>query len=205
MKIAETFKSLVTRYNNNPQHAGKLWEELVKNYSESSRYYHTLDHLQQLLKQILPYKDQISDFDAVLFALYYHDVVYNIFRKDNEEASAVLAEKRLITLNVPKERIEVCKRHILATKAHISSDDADTNLFTDADLSILGADWNTYQTYHQQVRKEYSVYPDLLYKPGRKKVLKHFLGMEKIFKTEPFITKYEHQARINLERELNEL
>lgn len=56
-----------------------------------------------------------------------------------------------------------------------------------------------------QVRKEYSIYPDLLYKPGRKKVLQHFLQMERIFKTQVFYDKYETQSRRNLEKELNQL
>jgi predicted metal-dependent HD superfamily phosphohydrolase len=55
------------------------------------------------------------------------------------------------------------------------------------------------------VRREYSIYPDLLYKPGRKKVLQHFLNMEHIFKTIHFYTLYEQNARNNLNREIAEL
>ena len=62
-----------------------------------------------------------------------------------------------------------------------------------------------YDTYCQQVRKEYSIYPDFLYKPGRKKVLEHFLNMERIFKTTYFFDLYEAQARENLRRELSSL
>ncbi len=71
----------------------------------------------------------------VLFAVYYHDVVYRVLRKDNEEKSALIAEKRLNTLNVKTNRIELCTKHIVATKAHRRSDDPDTNFFTDADLA----------------------------------------------------------------------
>jgi predicted metal-dependent HD superfamily phosphohydrolase len=90
---------------------------------------------------------------------------------------------------------------ILATKEHQRSDD-ETNLFTDADLSVLGADRETYLLYVQQIRAEYSIYPDILYNPGRKKVLEHFLNMENIFKTNEFRTKYESAARKNLEAEI---
>ena len=81
--------------------------------------------------------------------------------------------------------------------------DTDTNLFTDADLAILGTDWNSYKKYYQQIRKEYSIYPDMIYNPGRKKVLHHFLHMERIYKTVWFYNRYEQQAIINLEKELN--
>jgi predicted metal-dependent HD superfamily phosphohydrolase len=90
----------------------------------------------------------------------------------------------------------------LATKTHILAADSDTNFFTDADLSVLGSDWESYSAYFKNVRKEYAIYPDFIYNSGRKEVLKHFLGMNQIFKTDFFYAKFEAQARLNLEREL---
>lgn len=133
---------------------------------------------------------------------FYHDLVYDAKKQDNEEQSALLAEKRLTALSVPEAIISLCKEIILATKSHLVSANSDVNLFTDADLSILGKPWEQYEIYYKQIREEYSVYPDLLYKPGRRKVLKHFLAMERIFKTDVFREKYEKQARRNLGREL---
>ena len=203
--VAETFTSLASRYTESIPLVEKLYTELVKHYSEKGRFYHNLDHLNSLLQQILPLADLIKDLDMVLFAVYYHDVVYRVLRKDNEEKSALFAEKRLNTLNVKTNRIELCNKHILATKAHRVSDDSDTNFFTDADLAVLGQDWSAYKIYTEGVRKEYWIYPDIIYKPGRKKVVEHFLRMEKIYKTEPFSAKFENQARLNLKRELEAL
>lgn len=205
MVIAETFNGLVGRYTEDTALIEKLWTELAGYYSEKGRHYHNLDHLNALLGQILSQKDRVKDLDAILFALYYHDAVHRVSRKDNEERSALLAHKRLGVLKLQKDRIEVCKKHILATKAHEFSDNADTNLFTDADLSILGQDWDTYRDYAEKIRREYSIYPDLVYNPGRKKVLEHLLQMEKIYKTDPFFAKFEHQARLNLRKELTAL
>ncbi len=78
----------------------------------------------------------------------------------------------------------------------------DINYLLDADLSVLGKDRETYLVYTQMIRKEYSIYPDFLYKPGRKKVLRHFLELENIFKTEYFRDQYETQAKENIETEL---
>jgi predicted metal-dependent HD superfamily phosphohydrolase len=203
--VAETFTSLLSRYTQDSALTEKLYSELVKFYSERSRHYHNLSHLNALLQQILPLADQFRDLDTVLFALYYHDAVYRVLRKDNEERSARLAQKRLTMLNLHSIRIETCKQHILATKAHELSNDTDTNLFADADLSILGQDSRTYKAYVEGVRKEYSIYPNIIYKPGRKKVLEHFLQMERIYKTEPFFVKFESQARLNLKKELEKL
>ena len=203
--VSETFKSLTSRYTESIPLVEKLYTELVKHYSEKGRFYHNLNHLNSLLQQILPLADLIKDLDMVLFAVYYHDVVYSVLRKDNEEKSALFADKRLNALNVKVNRIALCNKHILASKAHRVSDDSDTNFFTDADLAVLGQDWSAYKIYTEGVRKEYWIYPDIIYKPGRKKVVEHFLRMGKIYKTEPFYAKFENQARLNLKRELEEL
>jgi predicted metal-dependent HD superfamily phosphohydrolase len=150
-------------------------------------------------------KAQIKVWDVVLFSLFYHDVIYNAQKSDNEERSADLAEKRLQQISVPKLMVENCKTQILATKKHVVSSDLDVNIFTDADLSILGSEWSLYSVYFKQVRKEYSIYPDLIYNPGRKKVLLHFLQMERIFKTDYFNSKFELQAKQNLKQELEVL
>jgi predicted metal-dependent HD superfamily phosphohydrolase len=158
--------------------------------------------LENLLTQLTPIKDKINDWHCISFTLYYHDIVYNALNSDNEEKSAELAEKRMKQLSMPAEMIEKCKAQILATKKHLDNSDTDTNYFTDADLSVLGQDWEIYAEYYQNVRKEYSVYPNLIYNPGRKKVLKHFLEMGRIYKTEYFYSKFEKQAKQNLQKEL---
>lgn len=203
--LKETFIELLTNYTDNDRLTNELWSEIEKRYSDKKRYYHTLQHLENLLTQLTEIKDKIQDWDSILFTLYYHDIIYNATKSDNEEKSAELAEKRLKQISVSNDKIEFCKRQILATKSHLKSTDRDTNYFTDADLSILGQDWKTYSLYFKNVRKEYSIYPNLVYNPGRKKVLNHFLEMDRIFKTEFFHDKFETQAKINLTNELNSL
>lgn len=200
--LKQTFVELISCYKEDDRLTDELWNEIEINYSKKKRHYHTLEHLQNLLNQLSEVKDQIKGWDAVLFSLFYHDVIYNPLKSDNEERSADHAEKRLQKISVPKRIVENCKAQILATKKHGASSDMDVNFFTDADLSILGSDWNLYSAYFKQVRKEYSIYPDLIYNPGRKKVLLHFLQMERIFKTDYFSNKFELQAKQNLQHEL---
>ncbi|MNE99513.1 hypothetical protein D3C80_1982060 [compost metagenome] len=78
----------------------------------------------------------------------------------------------------------------------------DTNYFTDADLSILGQDWERYIQYAKDIRKEYTIYPDEQYYPGRTRVIQHFLDMPRLFKTEYFYLQFEEKARENLAKEL---
>ncbi len=200
--LKQTFIALLTKYTNDQDLITELWAEIERNYSDKKRHYHTLNHLENLWQQLTEVKTYIKDWDVVLFSLYYHDVIYNSLKSDNEQKSAELAEKRMKSIEISLEIIEGCNAQIMATKAHFLSENEDTNFFTDADLSVLGQSWEMYSEYYQNVRKEYAIYPDLIYNAGRKKVLKHFLAMERIFKTNYFYLKFEEQARVNLEKEL---
>ena len=205
MMIGELFVATASKIMPDASRVQSLWAEIEKQYSHRSRRYHTLRHLEKMTAELEGVKEQIEDFEAIVFAIVYHDVVYKATKKDNEEKSAELARKRLTSLSYSSQAVERVAGHILATKSHHKSADNDTNLFTDADLSVLGAPWEAYQEYYQQIRKEYAIYPHLLYKPGRRKVLQHFLDLPAIFKTEAFHTRYEGQARENLFRELEML
>ena len=203
--LKETFIELTKNYTDDERLSGKIWKEIETKYSNKNRHYHTLEHLDSILNQLTSIKNQINDWNTILFSLYFHDIVYNVLKKNNEERSAALAEIRMRSISVQSEIIEKCKDQIIATKAHHISKDNDTNYFTDSDLSILGNNPKIYSNYYRQIRKEYSIYPDLIYCPGRIKVLTHFLNMDRIFKTDYFFEKFEIQARENLKTELEGL
>lgn len=199
--LKSTFIHLINKYSDNNQICNELWAEIELHYSDKKRYYHTLQHLDNLLTQLIDIQSDIRDWDTMLFSLYYHDIIYDVTLSDNEERSAELAVKRLKQLDVSSSQTELCRQQILATKSHVQSTSSDTNYFTDADLSVLGQDWAGYASYFRNIREEYSVYPDPVYQAGRKKVLHHFLGMERIFKTAYFYNKFEVQARENIQKE----
>lgn len=201
--LKDIFFDLLGGYTTGNTVITNCWVEIEKSYCNNKRHYHNLSHLENLYTELNACKDQIGQWNVMMFAVFYHDIVYNTLKQDNEERSAELAGKRLALLNIPSKDIELCVEMINATKGHYFSANTDVNLFTDADLSILGKDWSTYKNYFENIRKEYAIYPDLIYKPGRKKVLQHFLAMKRIFKTDEFYEKYETAARENLERELN--
>jgi len=203
--LAQYFAEAVMRYCHDQRVAAKLWSEIEKHYTSKKRYYHTLAHLESLVTELWLLRDCIEDWDCILFSIAYHDIIYNTLNKDNEEKSAAFAAEQLRTISFPGQRIDRCVAQILATKSHAVSEDSDANLFTDSDLSVLGSDWDVYGQYARNIRKEYSFYPDLLYKPGRKKVLQHFLSMERIFKTEQFFSRFEDKARKNLLQEFETL
>ena len=203
--LRDIFFELSKRYIDDLPLILTLWNEIDKEYSHSSRHYHTLLHLENIILQLEAIRKEIADWDTVLYATFYHDIVYRSTKSNNEEKSAGVAAKRLSEINFPQDKISKCVGMILATKKHLYTGVNDTDLFTDADLSILGQPWEQYTVYFNQVRKEYSIFPDLIYIPGRKKVLNHFLRMDRIFKSTYFYDKLEVQAKENLVKELTVL
>lgn len=201
--MRDFFIDAASRYAT-PAQATTRWEEIEGCYHETNRQYHTHAHLEHVLSELLPHKSSFINWHTLVFAIAYHDAIYNPLKNNNEEKSAAFADKQLSKINVPEQERTRCMQFILATKKHESAD-AETNLFTDADLSILGAEPGVYQRYAQQIRKEYGMYPDFLYNPGRRKVLQHFLSMDSIYKTGPFQFKYEARAKANLTQELEML
>ncbi len=202
INLNSIFSNLISKYSNNETLKTDYWKEIEQSYSQNSRKYHNLIHLENMILELEEVKDKISDSNSILFSIFYHDIIYKATSKDNEEKSAEIAKIRLEKLNISNEKISQIYNQILATKSHKKSEDYDTNFLLDADLAILGQDWKIYENYTQQIRKEYSIYPDFMYKPGRKKVLIHFLEFEEIFKTDYFKGKYEEKARENIRREL---
>ena len=198
----QIFKAQLADITSDSRQIEKLWKEIEVQYSKSGRFYHNLSHLDNLTVSLTPVFDKILDWQTILFSIAYHDIVYNPIKKNNEEISAELANKRLLELGVSKFQRDRCFSQIMATKTHSFSNDSDTNYFTDADLSILGSVGDEYIQYAQLIRKEYKYLPDFVYKPGRQKVLRRFLEMQQIFKTDYFYEHFEHQARINLDNEL---
>ncbi|WP_315056458.1 hypothetical protein [Chryseobacterium indoltheticum] len=203
MILKDRFESLCLNFTEDKILIEKFWIKIEKNYSGKNRHYHNLQHLETLFEEIEHVKDKIKNFNTISFSIFYHDVIYDATSKLNEEKSADIAKENLGILGLSNEDVQQIYEQILATKSHKKSDDEDTNFLLDADLSILGKSPQVYLEYTKQIRKEYSIYPDFLYKPGRKKVLQHFLALENIFKTEYFKNKYETQARENIEYELS--
>ncbi|UZT97518.1 hypothetical protein ODZ84_20435 [Chryseobacterium fluminis] len=202
MTLKERFRQNCLLFTRETDTIEKLWSEIEKRYTEKSRHYHNFAHLESMFAELDSVTARVEDMNSLSFSVFYHDVIYDASSKNNEEKSATFAVSQLAKINISSGAADKITRQIMATKSHQQSDDPDTNYLLDADLSILGKDPETYFEYTRKIRKEYSVYPDLLYKPGRKRVLKHFLDLEYIFKTEYFREKYELQARENIEVEI---
>lgn len=198
--LEDKFKILCKPFSQNEQVIAQLWRELKVAYSKPTRYYHTLQHLEHIYKELEPF--ELSPL--LEFAIFYHDIVYDAKQNDNEEQSALLAQKRLTQLTLPQEFNKQLFELIVETKTHKSSS-KENRLFLDADLAILGSNEKSYNKYIQNVRKEYDIYDDVTYFTSRRNVLELFLEKEKIYESKHFYELYEKQARKNLKQELKKL
>jgi predicted metal-dependent HD superfamily phosphohydrolase len=195
--LRDEFLSLATKHGGTQSTAELWWAEVESHYREAHRRYHTLEHLAEMLDLLR------GESDAVLAAMWFHDVIYDR-RGSNEERSADVAREALTDLHFPRETIDLVERLILATKTHDPGDlPPETHVLLDADLAILGAPRERYEQYIEGVRYEYSWVPEPMFRAGRATVLRAFAEKERIFLTAAMRERFEESARENLAWELD--
>ena len=177
------------------------WAAVVAAWSEPHRRYHDLAHLAAVLGLVGELAGAATDPDAVHLAAWYHDVVYDPQRSDNEEISAERARAGLRGL-VPDDRLEEVVRLVRLTTDHDpSDDDANGAVLCDADLAVLAGPPESYTAYASVVRAEYGHLSDEEFTAGRIAVLEHLLALPTLFRT-PQARLWTGRARANLTAEL---
>jgi len=172
--------------------------------SPAGRHYHTWQHILETIQFVFRHYGYQP---LVIFALFYHDVVYEVGRKDNEEASAArwveYARRRdihrhaLLKQNTVTDLIMTTKYHKVAPRQALIF-----SIINDADMSIFLAPTCKYLEYARDVWREFQSYGREGYLKGRLDFLEK-LDPETMFST--------HQAKalsevvrgnIEMEREI---
>ncbi len=207
LQLKQTWYKLIQSFSDDNDLAEKLWLEIVEQYSHKNRAYHNLHHIQSMLQECSKFEPELQNPELVKLAIWYHDLIYDAKRKDNELKSAERAKAVLQLLHLEPTHIQICYDLIMVTKSHQleKTSPADSKYLVDFDLEVLSRSWEDYQLYSEQIRKEYWIYPGPLYRRGRKKALLQFLEREYIYQTEYYRTEREAIARENIEREINTL
>jgi predicted metal-dependent HD superfamily phosphohydrolase len=179
------------------------WAAVVAAWSEPHRRYHDLGHLAAVLGLVGELEGEAADPAAVRLAAWYHDVVYDPARGDNEEASAGRARAGLRGL-VDRERIAEVERLVLLTAGHdAGDDDPDGAVLCDADLAVLASPPDAYAAYASAVREEYGHLPDDVFTTGRIAVLEHLLALPALYRLPAVAADWTPRARANLTAELS--
>lgn len=168
-----------------------MLSRLTKCYLEPHRYYHNLSHITDML---LKSRDLNLSFRQV-YAIWYHDVIYNPERTDNEERSASLAFSELYDILWGSDAT-IVEKIILDTKAHIPTIE-ESAIVLDLDMSILADPLPKFKEYVYNIRKEYSFLDNEAWSKGRLNWINKILNKDRIFYTS-WGKELEAKARENL-------
>ncbi len=215
--------------------AASYGRDLITRYREPHRRYHTTTHLAHMLGVIDVLDGEATagpgrqrpeaGAAAVRFAAWFHDAVYDIGGRDdagdsdgdgdgngdssgptNEERSAQLAGEVLRAMGLPEPLTAEVARLVRCTADHrFDPDDHNAALLCDADLAILGSEPRLYLRYAEQIRDEYRMVPDALFRAARAAILRGLLERPAIYHTSRARALYETSARANIAAELERL
>lgn len=147
-----------TNILNNYLKPGSL-EILEKSWTQPHRFFHTPEHLNAILDRIgfLYETDQISnvDFESLVLAAYFHDVVYWPWATDNEEASVVVFRNLLNSTYLKRKVVKVAEEIILSTKKGSELKNELQEIFHEEDYGIFRQTLDKLIEYEDQIAKEY--------------------------------------------------
>jgi predicted metal-dependent HD superfamily phosphohydrolase len=184
--------------------ATDMAEKLGTALAAPGRHYHTLGHVSDCLELLGEANLKESDLAVAELAVWFHDVVYDPGRGDNEGRSAQLAEQWLAAQGIETDEVVAI---IEMTAGHALPEGAGDAMRAvhDVDLAILGVTPDEYQAYAAAIREEYSHLSDVEYRAGRIAVLDRIAGAEPIYVLARFRAVLEEQARANIAAEIERL
>ena len=194
-----------------------VYNNIVTAYTEPRRAYHNLTHLDYMFDKLdtminLYMLSSDSDKKALYLATWFHDIIYmtNTQNKEsNEAASANYALECLKSLGITDIELLRTVYHLIRATRHHEIDDTlpiDTllqQILLDADLSILGADEQTYKQYVKRIELEWSHISISQFHMGRINFLSGILKKDDIFFTEYMKELCGAQAINNMTKELS--
>ena len=178
-------------------------------YGETHRKYHTINHVNNCLKELDVITDLnlIDKYNSMLigYAILFHDIIYNPKSDKNEEDSANVAYYILNQTAISKNDLNKIIEMIIATKHNKIYHDININYLLDIDLSVLGYPEKEFLEYEEGIRYEYSFVDDYTYRKERIKFLQGMLDRKNIYITDYFRNKYEGNAVRNIIELINRL
>ncbi len=186
---------------------------LLRRWDDQSRKYHGISHLLDVLSHVDELCEEAHEPDLVRLAAWYHGAVFSAEEAvayanrggENEEASADLARTELTALGIPATNVARVATLIDALLRHtVLPKDFDCAVLCDAELAVLAAEPQRYQSYLSCIRAEYAHIPVRDYIGARIAILTKLQRRERIFAS-GIARAWEDQARQNVEAELSRL
>jgi predicted metal-dependent HD superfamily phosphohydrolase len=174
-------------------------------YAEPHRHYHNQQHIADCLGEFDQVRQLAVEPEAVEFAIWFHDAIYDSRASDNEERSAELAQTWLKQAGAADTLTNSIGRLVLATKAHDGTLHLDAPLLVDVDLAILGQSPRRFWEYENGIRSEYDWVDPKTFASKRVEILQRFLARPRLYHAEFFFARLEDQARSNLRASIEQL
>jgi predicted metal-dependent HD superfamily phosphohydrolase len=178
--------------------ARAAWSSLECRYAESHRHYHDKRHLAHCLSEFDLAIERIVRPDQVEMAIWFHDIINEPGRSDNEALSAELFRDLAgpgMSVSFVGEVVDL----ILVTTHLQEPIDPDHRILCDIDLSSLGCPWESYLRDTGYLRAEFGG-SDQEYWRSKRAFLESMLCRPRIFVTDFFYDRYERLARENLRK-----
>ncbi len=185
---------------------------LYKNYTNDSRYYHTITHITTLLNLYDNIRKRITNGQrrlALQFAIFYHDIIYIPQSGDDYNIPQSIKNAKEALMDFQSEFILDVSNFITATnhKYLFAHQDVRNKLsqtlayISDMDLAGFGLPEEGFKKNNDDIRKEFSMFSDKEYNEGQIKFLQSVLSLDKIYLT-PEFRDLESDARNNIERQI---
>lgn len=185
----------------------ETFESIREAYSEPHRRYHTLEHILDCLQEFDTVQRLAFDPIAVELAIWFHDIVYVVGQKDNEESSVWTAYNFCQTSGLGY-LIGVVWDLILATKPLESREGhtPDQLLISDIDLSGIGAPRNVFKQQNALLWEEFGTkFSEEEIRRRETFLFRAFLSRRPFYAVEEMRNRYERRARNNIFYYLREL
>jgi predicted metal-dependent HD superfamily phosphohydrolase len=205
INIKQRWLDLCERLNVSKEIAQETFEELQDAYTYPQRIYHSLEgHVAGglLVLEDIRMKGMAKNFNALEFAWFCHDAIFDPKEKDNEEKSAEFAVNLCKKMKLCDEFCKAVRDLIIVTNRPVIAEDIDDQLIIDLDHINFGWDNPSFKEQTQAIRKEMIFLGDKEFAQENQKLFTKMLKKKSVFLTDYFKEKYERRARSNLERAL---
>jgi pantetheine-phosphate adenylyltransferase len=144
---------------------------VLNRYHESHRFYHTQNHISDLLIKLSTGVSSLSN--ELFLTAVYHDAIYNPVSATNEEDSANLFLEEAASSVLSEASKKQVYQMILDTKTHTASSEL-SQRFIDADLDVFNGSLEELIRYEHQIFKEFQFVDFKTYQQKRIEVLERF-------------------------------
>jgi len=191
----------------------ELFDKVWAAHHEPHRCYHNMRHIVECID--LLDRDAVEALalgeearDAVLLALWFHDVVYYTQAPEpglsNEELSAAWTRGVLQAAQARPYFPRVVYRLIASTTLGREPQDLLEEVVHDIDYAILAADWERFNEYDAAIAVEWAHMGAVEYLEHRATFLRRALQRPRMYRTDLFHGRFDSARIANLERVLDQ-